>query len=164
MKTLGIDYGSKRVGLAISDDGGSIAFPFKIIENKSINYLTEYILNIITELKIKKIVLGQSLDKNNNPNPIYFETLNLETQLKEKLQNLKLSDSKQSDSKADHNNIEILWQKEWYSSVEARNTPTQLTKSGNTKKINKIDSYIDDKAACIILQQFLDKQKQNNIK
>ena len=34
MKTLGIDYGSKRVGLAISDDGGSIAFPFKIIENK----------------------------------------------------------------------------------------------------------------------------------
>jgi RNase H-fold protein (predicted Holliday junction resolvase) len=33
MRYLGIDYGAKRVGISISDDGGSLAFPYKIILN-----------------------------------------------------------------------------------------------------------------------------------
>ena len=33
-KYLGIDVGSERVGVAVSDDGGSIAFPLAIMERK----------------------------------------------------------------------------------------------------------------------------------
>ena len=31
MRYLGIDYGSKRVGVAISDEDGNMSFPYKII-------------------------------------------------------------------------------------------------------------------------------------
>ena len=31
MKYLGIDYGTKRIGIAISDEGGTLAFPREII-------------------------------------------------------------------------------------------------------------------------------------
>ena len=33
MKLLGIDYGEKRVGIALSDEGGTIAFPKNILDN-----------------------------------------------------------------------------------------------------------------------------------
>ena len=33
MRHLGIDYGSKRVGLAMSDESGMMAFPYKIVPN-----------------------------------------------------------------------------------------------------------------------------------
>jgi RNase H-fold protein (predicted Holliday junction resolvase) len=33
MKYMGIDYGTKRIGIAVSDDGDTIAFPYKILEN-----------------------------------------------------------------------------------------------------------------------------------
>ena len=33
MKYLGIDYGKKYIGLALSDDGGVMAFPYKVISN-----------------------------------------------------------------------------------------------------------------------------------
>lgn len=148
MKTLGIDYGSKRVGISISDDNGVIAFPYKILENNNINILLQDIITIIKKYNIKRIVFGESLDKNNSPNPIHFETQKIIDSLR-----LMLINDLQLKS------IEIFLQKEWYSSVEARNTPTRLTKSGNKKVICKEDKYIDDKAACIILQNFLDHQQ-----
>ena len=35
MKYLGIDYGEKRIGIAVSDEGGLIAFPYATVENTS---------------------------------------------------------------------------------------------------------------------------------
>ena len=34
MKIMGIDYGTKRIGIAFSDDSGSVAFPAEVISNK----------------------------------------------------------------------------------------------------------------------------------
>lgn len=56
MKVLGIDFGTKRIGLAISDDDGSFAFPFKTIENSS--SCIEEIESLVKEREIQKIVLG----------------------------------------------------------------------------------------------------------
>lgn len=56
MKILGIDFGTKRIGLAISDDEGSFAFPLKTIENNQ-NSIEE-ISRLIQEREIKKVVLG----------------------------------------------------------------------------------------------------------
>ena len=33
MRILGLDYGTKRIGIAISDDGGTLAFPKVILSN-----------------------------------------------------------------------------------------------------------------------------------
>ena len=56
MKYLGIDYGSKRVGLATSDEGGSFAFPRETIQCDA-NVQGE-IKDMAQELKIEAVVVG----------------------------------------------------------------------------------------------------------
>lgn len=56
MKTLGVDFGTKRIGLAISDDEGSFAFPLKTIENNQ-NTINN-IVDLVKDRDIKKLVLG----------------------------------------------------------------------------------------------------------
>lgn len=56
MKFLGIDYGQKRIGLAISDDEGKIAFPYKVVYNKS--GVLDEILSVLKKEKITKIIIG----------------------------------------------------------------------------------------------------------
>ncbi len=59
MKYLGIDYGEKRIGVAISDDFGKMAFAFCVTENS--NKFLEYLKNLIKEREINTIVLGLPL-------------------------------------------------------------------------------------------------------
>ncbi|MCK5084652.1 MAG: Holliday junction resolvase RuvX [Candidatus Pacebacteria bacterium] len=58
MKILAIDYGNKRVGLAISDENGKLASRFLTLENKSLGSLIKEIKNIILEKNVSKIILG----------------------------------------------------------------------------------------------------------
>jgi len=57
-RILGIDYGSKRVGLAISDESGIIAFPLSVIENIGPRRVAEKIVKIAAERKVESLVLG----------------------------------------------------------------------------------------------------------
>lgn len=67
MKYLGIDYGTKRVGVAISDDDGSFAFPKAIFETgKSV----EDISTLCTEENIGAIIIGESVATNGEPNEL----------------------------------------------------------------------------------------------
>lgn len=59
MKYLGIDYGEKRIGIAVSDDGGVIAFPHTTIENTS-STLSE-IKKICDAQKPAQIVIGMPM-------------------------------------------------------------------------------------------------------
>ena len=68
MKLLGIDYGEKRVGIAISDSDGKIAFPFTILENSK--KLSDDIKTICVKESVVGIVIGESLDYNNQENSI----------------------------------------------------------------------------------------------
>lgn len=68
LKHLGIDFGSKRIGLAISDDTASVAFPYKIIINTAKAF--DEILEIIQFERISKVVIGESKDKDMKDNPI----------------------------------------------------------------------------------------------
>ena len=56
MKILGIDFGTKRIGLAISDDEGSFAFPLKTIENNGSSI--QDIMNLAQEREVQRIVVG----------------------------------------------------------------------------------------------------------
>ena len=67
MKYLSIDVGEKRIGLAISDDSGSLAFPLKVIDAENC------VPNIIKEAKdrnVKNIVVGDSKNLKGEDNPI----------------------------------------------------------------------------------------------
>jgi len=58
MRSLGIDYGTKNIGLALSDESGTLAFPFDIIDNDDM--LVERTLRIAKENGAKRIVIGES--------------------------------------------------------------------------------------------------------
>ena len=58
MKYLGIDYGEKRVGVAISNDECSVAFPREVLPNDS--GLTNQITEICVREKVGAIVIGES--------------------------------------------------------------------------------------------------------
>lgn len=56
MRYLGIDYGSKRVGIALSDEGGQIALPYRTISNTK-TLFTE-ITEVIKKEGVGRIVVG----------------------------------------------------------------------------------------------------------
>ena len=141
MRYLGIDYGSKRVGLAISDEGGVLAFPYKILSNNL--ELVDYIHNICGEEEISAIVLGESHDLSGQPNKIMGSIgefkRNLETEL----------------------DIPVFFQKEFMTTIEARGRGGK--EINNAKKIVKIkQERADASAAALILSRYLDKKNNNN--
>lgn len=79
MRYLGIDYGSKRVGLALSDEAGMMAFPHAVIPNSPT--LRKDIEVIIIKNKVTEIVIGHSLDKQSKPNKIQSAIEELMTDL-----------------------------------------------------------------------------------
>jgi len=58
MRILGIDYGRKKLGLAISE--GPLAEPLRILRYQEIKILSERIRKIVEALRIEKIVVGIS--------------------------------------------------------------------------------------------------------
>jgi putative holliday junction resolvase len=68
MKHLGIDYGSKRVGIAVSDPQGTMAFPKAVLPNN--RYLIMDITQMCKKQGVEVIVVGESKDFNMNDNPI----------------------------------------------------------------------------------------------
>lgn len=136
MKYLGIDYGTKKIGLAISDDGGSIAFPKSIIPNNT--NLFQKILEIIKQDSIQHIVVGYSPTQSGDRNiisddiDVFIESLTRLT------------------------NIPVHIQDERFSS----STITTFLRSkpvASPRRAEKSTKPIDDRAAAIMLQRFLDK-------
>jgi putative Holliday junction resolvase len=126
MKYLGIDFGSKKVGFAHSDDEGRMAYPLMIAPNDAI--LLKDTLELIREMKFGMVVIGESVDTKGKPNPIAKEARKFGQSLEGAI------------------DIQIAFEKEWYSTVEARKQP------GNEGNHN-----VDDQAAAIVLQRYLDK-------
>jgi putative Holliday junction resolvase len=82
LKHLGIDFGSKRIGIAISDDTASVAFPYKTVINTSKAF--DEIFEIIQFERIAKVVLGESKDKDMKDNPIMELVYDFKKKLEEK--------------------------------------------------------------------------------
>lgn len=68
MRYMGIDYGTKRVGVALSDATGVMAFPYSVFTND--DTLLDSLTELITERDVGAIVLGHSLDQHSTPNAI----------------------------------------------------------------------------------------------
>lgn len=68
MRIMGIDYGTKKIGIALTDPSGVMAFPHTVLPNNK-QFFAE-LLRIIENNKVTEIVVGQSLDKNGVPNAV----------------------------------------------------------------------------------------------
>ena len=137
MKYMGIDYGSKRIGIAISDESGKFAFPKVIILNSK-NALTE-IVALITLEHVEKIIVGNSLDQAGARNAI-MEDVDAFT---EELQKL--------------TGIPCEYMDERFSSTAVKSFDFEKP-IANTRGNSKSYEPIDDRAAAIMLQRYLDKQ------
>lgn len=71
MKYLGIDYGAKRVGLSVSDAGGTIAFPHSVIAND--DKLITHIAALVKDAWIRTIVIGDTRADNGGVNIVTSE-------------------------------------------------------------------------------------------
>jgi len=69
MRILGIDYGSKRVGTALTDDKGMMAFPHEVFPNDE--HLVSLIEKLVIEKSVGEIVIGYSLGRDGQPNKIH---------------------------------------------------------------------------------------------
>ena len=79
MKYLGIDYGEKRVGLAVSDNDGKVAFPKLVLENNS--DLFNKTSSFCVENKIEAIVVGESKNYKGEDNKISPQIISFKREL-----------------------------------------------------------------------------------
>lgn len=126
MKYLGIDFGSKKVGFAQSDDDGRLAFPLMISPNDA--SLLKDTLELVREMKFSTVVIGESVDGKGKPNKIAKDARAFGSQVENAI------------------DVKVVFEKEWYSTVEARKQPG-----------NEGNHEVDDQAAAIVLQRHLDK-------
>ncbi|MDO8492366.1 MAG: RuvX/YqgF family protein [bacterium] len=68
MRVLGIDYGKKRVGIALSDESGKFALPKAVLPASP--SLADEIEKLAKQSEVKTIVIGESLDYGGRPNPL----------------------------------------------------------------------------------------------
>ncbi len=133
-RILAIDYGEKKVGLALSDPLKIIAKPYKTINNISDEKLIESFNVIISDKNIDEIVIGLPLTMKNSFSKQTENVNKFIDFLKKKI------------------NIKVVVVDERLSSVEAkRSLVNQGIKTGHNKK------DIDMTAAALFLQSYLDK-------
>ncbi len=68
MRYLGIDYGTKKIGLALSDEAGTMGFPHAIIPNDP--RLLEAVRALITKEGVDAVVIGESRAFSGGDNPV----------------------------------------------------------------------------------------------
>jgi len=136
MRALGIDYGRKRVGIAISDPAGNLAVPLRAIITNNQNELIEAVRKIVTDEAIDLIIIG---------NPIRDDG--------------KLADLAGEISQiAERIRIEIKVRVQLYD--EYYSTATALKKFHQAGlKIRRDKAALDQLAAADILQCYLDSKK-----
>lgn len=68
MRILGVDYGEKRIGVAVSDEEGKLAFPKMVLPNNS--ELAASLSDMAREAGTSHIVIGESRDFKGEANPV----------------------------------------------------------------------------------------------
>ena len=132
-RLIGLDLGSKRIGVSICDEKQLIATPFKTINRTSNNELIKELKTIVDENNIKGIIIG-------NP-------LNMDGSSGSSAQSVK--DTSQNIEK--NINIPICLWDERLSTVGAFNLSSQLDIN-----VSKREKKIDENAAAFILQGAID--------
>ena len=69
MRTLAIDLGTRRVGLALSDEGGRFATPYDVLNVASADQALAPILGVITKEGVERVVLGLPLNMDDTVGP-----------------------------------------------------------------------------------------------
>ena len=103
MKCLGMDLGTKTLGLATSDKLGIISSPYKVLRYEDINNLVDEVVKLIDELKIDTLVLGYPKNMNNSLGEAVERTMKFKELLESKVNmNINLIDERLSTVEAEN--------------------------------------------------------------
>jgi len=133
---LAIDFGTKRIGLALCDPLKTFAYPFNTISNNSKTF--QELKKIIKDKNVERIILGLPLKEDGSETSISKEVKEFKVKLEKLFQ------------------MEILLRDERYSSSIAED---QIKQSVNKKSKRRQKGLIDSGAAAVILQDYLDEIK-----
>ncbi len=141
---LSIDYGTKRIGMAISDENHTLAFPKEIILNDGNTF--NRLGDIIKKENVSEIVVGESVDFSGKLNALSGRIEVFILELSEKF------------------GLPVHKQKEFLTSVEARrskNGKQEAQRGQSHSKVKQIKSgRVDASAAALILQRYLDRRSR----
>lgn len=135
MRHLGIDYGSKRIGLALSDEGGTMGFPHSIIANTP--KAVEHICAIMAKEDVRALVIGDSVDYRGKANPAAKGARELGREVRDRC------------------GVPVYYESEVLTSAEARRAPAKAEKT----RAPKARGNVDASAAAIILTSYLSRTK-----
>jgi len=131
-RILGIDFGLKRTGLALSDPLKIFAYAYKTLFNDK-NFWNE-LKKVIHEKNVEKIILGFPINESGGKSHITDQVKKFEEDLKKKFK------------------IEIILWDERYTSVMARE---KILESVTKKSKRRDKGLLDQNSAAIILQEYL---------
>lgn len=131
MRHLGIDYGSKRVGLALSDEGGNMGFPHTVLPNDA--ELLANLAGLIEREDVGKIVMGESRTFTGEENPIAKDARAFAKKL------------------SNETNVEVVFEPEVLTTQEAR----------RDMEGNRTHGIVDASAAALILTSYLGRPRHD---
>lgn len=146
MRYIGIDYGTKRIGVALSDENGKMAFAHSVIENLGNKKALAEIKKICAENSVGKIILGKSVNYKGENNSVMAKIEIFKTEMEKEIV------------------LPVVYENETLTSAEARRPlrgererPPTLNKRKSPEKEKKAIVKIDASAAALILRNYLDK-------
>ncbi len=134
-RILAIDYGKKRIGLALSDPLLTFAYPYKTISND--NNFQKELSALLVKKNIEKIILGYPLKENGEYTILTEEVLKFKERLEKKYK------------------IEVILRDERYTSSIAQE---MIFQSVNKKSKRRDKGLLDQNSAAVILQDYLDEK------
>lgn len=137
MRLLGLDYGEGRIGVAVGDAQGRLANPHSFFRHKGWGPDARKVKDLMAETGAKAVVLGVPLNMDGTEGLQAQETLGFGKRLEE-------------------SGITVILQDERLTSLEAEEA---LRESGH--RGSEIREKVDQAAACLILQRYLDSLGYN---
>jgi len=125
MKFLGVDYGTKRIGLAVADSDTSIATPLKTIDNDDAS--VPAVLGICSERGVETIILGESKTHHGVDNPVMVGIRSFKKSLEEKT------------------DTPVVYVPEFFSSAQARRQPEAGKNVDGSAAAIILQSFLDSK-------------------
>lgn len=135
MRILGLDIGSKTIGIAISDPMNIIAQGITTLKRKTLDEDLEALISYIKDYDVGLIVVGKPLNMNNTEGKSIQRVMNVANRLKDK------------------SGIDLVYQDERLTSVSAE----KILIDSKVRRENR-KKYVDKIAATYILQAYLDRR------
>ncbi len=143
VKYLGIDYGARRIGVAVSDESAILAFPLGTIDAGP--KALDEVLDIAKENGVSIAVMGESLNFKKEKNPIMQQIEKFAERLQDR-------------------GVAVVFEPEFMTSSQAERQFDKLTVSkpqARQLKGAQNHTHNDASAAAIILQAYLDRLRKS---